>query len=896
MMDLISMAKDCTPVLFDRPQQQEKIVESCRQAAQIVFNLKDLCGGERGLADPTALLYCLKRVEEAADRVFQAVNNTNVAKTEKNLFADIQSSVQKLQGQVSLFKIYLSKHRISSSLQEIKHLGEGNTPNHDGLAKMAVATLSTSSPALMGSAPKKGNFLPTSPPNLVIPDEQQNRTGQGPVYEKIYNTPQEIEAYLYVELNLQEDLEVPLPSSIESLKEDLKATPKWLLERTKKEHRMHVEYKKRQEGLESQLKSEKKMLMDWKESAQRSLKETLTRKEEELRAKDLELNRLRSLQRSSSMTNVNHITSSPSTLRHANSSSSNSTASTSSTSLKSSQEQETEIERLKREKLELIQKYNNSISNLESYTAEVENWKVTVTNAYTKRLHTKEAEVKELRDTIELLMRKDEEGREQDDLMNSLLDFINNSSSVGGTNESEEEAVPSSPTQQGGTDRKQRISASMSANALTTLRPKSPSQQDMERPKHSASESAYPTNTAGNLSSNNNNPAWISSIPKKDTIGRSAGKVAASSSSGQQQSQQQQATSVPSSLSKKVFKVLLPNNEGFVSIEYSNEMTLGTVMEIVCSKRALGNPEKWAFQHVNASPQSPFLKLSFTMGSLNVTSIRLVPKVSAPLATSSEENADPNIGMPYLVFHTDHKSVEDLIRMMDDRLVDEKQDEITDGLVSPCKGFDIELGSKKAPNLKNASAKRLVDQDRNTPYYQHYYLNKPHLNFYGESNNRVGPVIISLESPLSQVVDPEVKLRALVRTKYDDEWVFVPNNPKAIKKALLKAMETQCRNGEKLSGIKLQEITHVDGPKDLSSMEQKLMTKGYKFGVLYCKPGQTGWTHYRGGLDVKNDSTGTHSIYTKHCGFEVMFRLCCRTTKRTNSNWRERDNLVTTSA
>jgi len=94
----------------------------------------------------------------------------------------------------------------------------------------------------------------------------------------------------------------------------------------------------------------------------------------------------------------------------------------------------------------------------------------------------------------------------------------------------------------------------------------------------------------------------------------------------------------------------------------------------------------------------------------------------------------------------------------------------------------------------------------------------------------------------------------------------------------------------------------VDGPKELISMEQKLLTKGYKFGILYCKPGQKseddmfanvepsaefaeflsfigdkvelkGWTQYRGGLDIKNDMTGKYSIYTKHCGFEVMFHV-----------------------
>ncbi|NXU53089.1 GARL3 protein, partial [Turnix velox] len=76
----------------------------------------------------------------------------------------------------------------------------------------------------------------------------------------------------------------------------------------------------------------------------------------------------------------------------------------------------------------------------------------------------------------------------------------------------------------------------------------------------------------------------------------------------------------------------------------------------------------------------------------------------------------------------------------------------------------------------------------------------------------------------------------------------------------------------------------------------------FKFGVLYAKDGQLtddemfgnetgsesfqrflhllgdtitlkGWTGYRGGLDTKNDTTGTHSIYTVFQGHEIMFHV-----------------------
>jgi hypothetical protein len=34
-----------------------------------------------------------------------------------------------------------------------------------------------------------------------------------------------------------------------------------------------------------------------------------------------------------------------------------------------------------------------------------------------------------------------------------------------------------------------------------------------------------------------------------------------------------------------------------------------------------------------------------------------------------------------------------------------------------------------------------------------------------------------------------------------------------------------------------------------------------------------GWSHFKGGLDNKNDSTGTQSVYTVFSGHEIMFHV-----------------------
>lgn len=104
-----------------------------------------------------------------------------------------------------------------------------------------------------------------------------------------------------------------------------------------------------------------------------------------------------------------------------------------------------------------------------------------------------------------------------------------------------------------------------------------------------------------------------------------------------------------------------------------------------------------------------------------------------------------------------------------------------------------------------------------------------------------------------------------------------------------------------LANIKFTETNHPDLPQRLVDYEAQGIIRRYKFGVLYVKDGQTdendmfsnndmshefeefldflgeriqlkGFTGFRGGLDVKTDTTGSHSVYTKfRDGFEIMF-------------------------
>jgi len=112
----------------------------------------------------------------------------------------------------------------------------------------------------------------------------------------------------------------------------------------------------------------------------------------------------------------------------------------------------------------------------------------------------------------------------------------------------------------------------------------------------------------------------------------------------------------------------------------------------------------------------------------------------------------------------------------------------------------------------------------------------------------------------------------------------------------------------KLLGAELfgeMEFTEVKDEKfveELVHMEDRILIKAYKFGVVYCKAGQKdendmlsnndpskdfidfmdciankvelkNFQNYKGGLNTSDDSTGTHSYFTNFRGFDIMFHV-----------------------
>jgi hypothetical protein len=104
------------------------------------------------------------------------------------------------------------------------------------------------------------------------------------------------------------------------------------------------------------------------------------------------------------------------------------------------------------------------------------------------------------------------------------------------------------------------------------------------------------------------------------------------------------------------------------------------------------------------------------------------------------------------------------------------------------------------------------------------------------------------------------------------------------------------------SGTALRELTIPDVQKDLITLEEQEGAVHFKFGVLYAREGQLtddemfsnehgsrnfeefldllgervalkDFPNYRGGLDNRNNATGTHSVYTTFEGHEIMFHV-----------------------
>ncbi|KAJ3311815.1 hypothetical protein HDU76_003028 [Blyttiomyces sp. JEL0837] len=197
----------------------------------------------------------------------------------------------------------------------------------------------------------------------------------------------------------------------------------------------------------------------------------------------------------------------------------------------------------------------------------------------------------------------------------------------------------------------------------------------------------------------------------------------------------------------------------------------------------------------------------------------------------------------------------------------------------------------------------LQECEKDIIWYRENFFGKAHQNFLAVDSSK-GPLAIS-------VIFDEGVYKALVRSIQGSERLTIQESAVVITwwRKMLRlgpAIPTlMSAISSKIPYKSLKLCKHPGLPNELLAMEERQVIRSYKFGVAYLGPGQSteeemfcnrldqtsqgfkqflnflgetielrGWKGYRAGLDVSGgNNTGTHSIYTKWQGYEIMFHV-----------------------
>jgi RAP1 GTPase activating protein 1 len=186
----------------------------------------------------------------------------------------------------------------------------------------------------------------------------------------------------------------------------------------------------------------------------------------------------------------------------------------------------------------------------------------------------------------------------------------------------------------------------------------------------------------------------------------------------------------------------------------------------------------------------------------------------------------------------------------------------------------------------DVSTFKFEDMDRFSMFYKDNLYEKAHTNFVGNHPD-IGPYLVSLELGTVE------KLKCIVRSKKGNQRLLITPGKSG---TLLQALINAC---PELKECNLLQVNNPDVQMDCLLFDQKLIASNYKFGVLLVKKDQPdeqswynnkdptpayeeflewlafrvpmkAWPRFRGGLDSKNDLTGSESFYTNHKGYEIM--------------------------
>ncbi|KAL7715504.1 Rap/Ran GTPase-activating protein [Entamoeba marina] len=202
-------------------------------------------------------------------------------------------------------------------------------------------------------------------------------------------------------------------------------------------------------------------------------------------------------------------------------------------------------------------------------------------------------------------------------------------------------------------------------------------------------------------------------------------------------------------------------------------------------------------------------------------------------------------------------------------------------------GYCIEIGKRATTRETDLKTYTIVDITSDFGFFEKYIANNPNAEHY---------VLTNEPTALSVIPGYNGGFRkGIVMSKKGSIRCLIPNEITKMKDFKPAFPELSTGNFFKVSDKEKFE-------KEVVRYEQMSVITHYKFGVLYVKEHQTdenemfgntdncpafdkfmnlmgqkvellGFDKYRGGLDVRNGSTGEHSYFTNHHCFEIMYHV-----------------------
>merc|ERR1712137_155680 len=214
-------------------------------------------------------------------------------------------------------------------------------------------------------------------------------------------------------------------------------------------------------------------------------------------------------------------------------------------------------------------------------------------------------------------------------------------------------------------------------------------------------------------------------------------------------------------------------------------------------------------------------------------------------------------------------------------------------LICGVPGYRLEAGGVPLPTTEAwylaLNYREIVNSGMDYPFFEEKILPSNHKNYIcldGRGNLVVISMMMEKASPYLILVQTLERSYQLV--------VSSEHKPKDVLKSLSSHFAQYQFGG-------LHSVKSVES-EILLRLERSYRVNSYKFGVLYCRDGQTdendmfantliskdyetflgwlgeeitleGWNRFRGGLDVARNSTGLRSIFTTYRSYEIMFHV-----------------------